>query len=96
MMLRKIAISAWGLICLIVALDAFVQVFVTYAPGPDLSSECQAAELRGIARLRRYWEFSLLSSSGLLASNTAALIILAWPRRGPTIQAAKSDKAEVT
>lgn len=80
-MLRHSVILTWGAFCLVVAVQASLQMLVTFAPNMGLAPECHAAELAGIERVRCFWATGVFVSSGLLAINTALLIALAWRRR---------------
>ena len=87
-MMRRVTSLTWCIICLAVAAHASTQMLITFAPRAvvsDSASECKAeaqrAELSGIERARKLWAIPVFLSSGLLAVNSVALVILARRRR---------------
>lgn len=75
---RRILLSVWFCLCVVVALNAALQMFTAFAPRHAESAEAREVELESIERVRRFWLRSVFLCSGVLVVTSGVLVVAGW------------------
>lgn len=79
-LLRRMGVTIWVLLCLLIAFNATIQMFITFAPTHMRNAKLARVELQAIERVRRVWAPGVFATSGLLIVTSVAFGVCAWPR----------------